>query len=66
MFGNLSFLDLEGGISFHNILKMFINEGIEPWKIVFIVDYSLIGVFVGGEIDEIFSFLFVELNAWSF
>ena len=44
---------------------MLINEGVESGEIVVVVDDRGVGVFVGGELDEVLSFLGVELDSES-
>lgn len=45
---------------------MLIDKGVKPGKVVFIIDDGRARVLVGSEINEIFSFLLIELNARSF
>lgn len=63
---NRSFFRLESRVTFHYILQMLIDKGVKPGKVVFIIDDGWARVLVGGEIDEIFCFLLIELNARSF
>lgn len=48
-----SFLRLESGVSFHDILEMFVYETVQSWKIVLIVDNLGLGILVCCEFDEI-------------
>lgn len=61
----ISFLLLESRVSFHDIFQMFVNETIQSWQVIFIVNYCGIWIFVCGKVNKILSFLFSKLNTWS-
>lgn len=61
-----SFLYLECWVSFHDTLKMFVNEWVESREIVLVIDHGCVWVFVGCEFNKHIGLVGIKLNTWSF
>lgn len=59
-----SFFFLERWITFHNILQMLISKTVKSWKVIFVINYSSIWVFISCKIDKILGLLFTEFDTW--
>ena len=63
---SLSFLGLEVGVPFHDVLEVLVCKTVQPTQVILVVDNLGLWLFVGSEVNEVLGLFLTELDPRGF